>query len=90
MVLVEIQVAVVRFVADVAGRRQWYDVDYFAVLWRLFVKIDDCKKIRCDLSLVLRPDIENLIGSSAVVVPVLRFATVFLPSALAVLSQRDG
>ena len=59
-------------------------------LGRLFVEIDYCKEIGCDLSLILRPDIENLICSSAVVVLVLRFAAVFLPCALAVLSQRDS
>ena len=60
-----IQVAVVRFVADVAGRWKRYGLDHRAISRRLLVKIDHCQEIRCDVSLVLRPDVENFVFSPA-------------------------
>ena len=65
--LVRIQVAVVRFVAGVAGRRDRYDIDHFSIFGRLFVKIDHGKEIRSNVRLVLRPDIQNLFSSSMVI-----------------------
>jgi len=59
---------VMRFVADVAGRRNRHGPDNLAVLRGFLVEVDDGKEIRGYVSLVLRPDIKNLVGTVATVV----------------------
>src|SRR5258708_318990 len=76
---------VVRLVAGVAGRRYRDDINHLSIFRRPLVKIDHCKEIRCDLSLVLRPDIKNFFFSRAMVVLVSRIAMVVSPTAIIVL-----
>jgi hypothetical protein len=58
--LIGIEMAMVRLIAGIARRWERYDIDYLSVSGRLFVKIDHCKEIRSNASLVLGPDIEHL------------------------------
>src|SRR6185369_8815290 len=92
------------FVAGIARRRYRYDIDHLSILRGPLVKIDHREEIRCNLSLILRPDIKNLVHSSTVIVlaspsvvvvlpsatVVLLIAMIVLLSALAGLGQRDG
>src|SRR5262245_33065190 len=60
--------AVVRLVAHVPRRRNGNGSNNFSVVVGIFVKVDDCKKIRGHAGLVARPDIESFGHFAPVVV----------------------
>jgi hypothetical protein len=57
-----------RFVAHVAGRRNWNRFDDVAVTGRAFVKINDGKKVWRQTRLVAGPDVQRFRGLVSVMV----------------------
>jgi hypothetical protein len=58
------RMTMVRFVADLAWRRNRHSPDHLAVLRRLLVEFDDGEEIRGYVGLVLRPDVRPPPSSS--------------------------
>src|SRR5262249_7912478 len=67
-VLVRREMAVVRFVADIARRRNWNRLDDATVVRRVFIKINNGKKIRGQTRLIAGPDIQRFRRSVSVIV----------------------
>ena len=67
-VLVGGEMAVVRLITGAARRRHWHRPDDSSVARRVFVEVDDGKKVRRRTGLIARPDVERLRRSLVVVI----------------------
>src|SRR5262249_15260312 len=56
-----VEVAVVRFVSDVAGRRYRHGLDYLAVIVRVLIEIDHCQEIGGLVRLISGPNVQSLL-----------------------------